>query len=326
VAINLAFFGLTREPFSPAPDPTFLYLSPTHDEALAQLVYGVTERKAFVLLTGEIGTGKTTLLRALMQRVGDRTGMAFVTHSGLSFEGIVECIMNGFGIAKPGQSLAQQLLALQAYLADGARAGQNAVIILDEAQNLSPETLEQIRLLSNLETASEKLLQIVLAGQPEVARTLAQPALRQFEQRIALRCTVSPLNPAETRDYIHARLRMAGAATTNTFTDEAIERIARWTRGIPRMINNVCDHCLVIGYAEQVRRIDRKIADEAIRYFERATGSARRRGGWPSVPRRAIVWASGAGVAAAAAVAAAHLDIVHALTDFARSMRDLVIR
>src|SRR5262245_37692411 len=259
--INLAFFGLAREPFGSAPDPSFLYLSPTHDEALAQLVYGVTERKAFVLLAGEIGTGKTTLLRALMQRVGEHTAMAFVTHSALSFEGIVECIMNGFGIAKPGQSLAQQLLALQAFLADGARAGQNAVIILDEAQNLSPEALEQVRLLSNLETASEKLLQIVLAGQPELANTLALPSLRQFDQRIALRCTVSPLNPVETRDYIHARLRMAGAPTANTFTDEAIERIARFTRGVPRLINNVCDHCLVIGYANQVGRLDRKSAE-----------------------------------------------------------------
>ena len=324
MAINLAFFGLAKEPFSPTPDPAFLFLSPTHDEALAQLVYTVTERKAFMLLTGEIGTGKTTLLRALMERVGEHTAMAFVTHSALSFEGIVECIMNGFGIAKPGQSLAQQLLALQGFLADGARAGQNAVIILDEAQNLSPETLEQVRLLSNLETASEKLLQIVLAGQPEVMATLRLPSLRQFEQRIALRCTVSPLSPAETRDYIHARLRMAGAAATNTFTDDAIERIARSTRGVPRLINNLCDHCLVIGYANQIRRIDKKLADEAIRYFRRPSGGRRSR--VPRLPRRALVWASGAGVAVAAAVAAVRLDVVNVLMDFARSMRDLVVR
>jgi len=233
--------------------------------------------------------------------------------------------VNGFGIAKPGQSLAQQLLSLQAFLADGARAGQNAVIILDEAQNLSPETLEQVRLLSNLETASEKLLQIVLAGQPELANTLALPSLRQFDQRIALRCTVSPLNPVETRDYIHARLRMAGAPTANTFTDEAIERIARFTRGVPRLINNVCDHCLVIGYANQVRRIDRKIAEEAIRYFRRPSRGRRGLSGW-AAPRRTLVWASGAGVAAAAAVAAVRLDILDVVIDLARSLRDLVAR
>src|SRR5262245_7280712 len=278
MGINLTFFGLTKEPFGPAPDPTFLYLSPTHDEALAQLVYGVTDRKGFMLLTGEIGTGKTTLIRALMQRVGEHTTMALVTHSALSFEGIVECIMNGFGIAKPGQSLAQQLLSLQTFLADGARAGQNAVIILDEAQNMPHETLEQIRLLSNLETTSDKLLQIVMAGQPELATTLQLPILRQFDQRIALRCIVSPLNAAETRDYIHARLRMAGAATTNMFTDEAIERIARWSRGVPRLINNLCDHCLVIAYADQFRRIDRKVVDQAIQYFRRTAGGRRRRG------------------------------------------------
>jgi general secretion pathway protein A len=324
VAINLAFFGLVKEPFSPTPDPAFLFLSPTHDEALAQLVYTVTERKAFMLLTGEIGTGKTTLLRALMQQLGDHTAMAFVTHSALAFDGLVECIMNGFGIAKPGQSLAQQLLALQAFLADNARAGQNAVIILDDAQNLTPETLEQIRLLSNLETASETVLQIVLAGQPELATTLALTTLRQLDQRISLRAMVGRLSPSETRDYIHARLRMAGAATTSAFTDEAIERIGRWTRGVPRLINNLCDHCLVIAYAEQIRRVDRNIVDQAIRYFQRAAGGGKRRR--PSVPRRALLWLSGAGVAAAAAVAAVHLDAGGMLMNFVRSVLDLVIR
>jgi general secretion pathway protein A len=324
MAINLEYFGLVKEPFSPTPDPAFLYLSPTHDEALAQLIYAVTERKGFMLLTGEIGSGKTALLRALMEHLGDRTAVAYVALSALSFEGLVECIMNGFGMAKPGQTLAQQLLALQGFLADGARAGQNAVIILDEAQNLAPATLEQVRLLSNLEMASEKLLQIVLSGQPEIAETLALPSLRQFDQRIAVRCALRPLSVSETRDYIHSRLRTAGAVTPNTFTDDAIERIARWTRGVPRLINSVCDHCLMIGYADQIRRIDRKVADEAIAYFQRGAKPAKR--GGARLPRRALVWASAATAAAAAAVAAVRLDLLAVLRDLARSVRDLVVR
>src|SRR5262245_56789535 len=178
MAANLAFFGLAREAFSPAPDPPFLFLSPGHDEALSHLLYGVTERKAFMLLTGEVGTGKTTLLRALLTRLGSETAVSLVTHSALPFEGLLECILDGFGIAKGASSTAQQLLALQAYLLDRYRAGHNTVIILDEAQNLTRETLERVRLLSNLETATDKILQIVLSGQPELAATLEAPELR----------------------------------------------------------------------------------------------------------------------------------------------------
>jgi general secretion pathway protein A len=331
MAINLAFFGLSREPFNPAPDPSFLFLSPGHEDALGLLVYGVTERKAFMLLTGEIGTGKTTLLQALMAQLSNHTAVAFVTQSTLPFEGIVECILDGFGIAKPGQSTAQQLLALQAFLMDRYHAGQNAVVILDEAQNLTLETLEQIRLLSNLETRAAKILQIVLVGQPELATKVERPELRQLDQRIALRCRTVPLTASETRDYIQTRLRVAGATTPGMFSDEAVERIARETRGIPRLINNVCDYCLVIGYADQRRRIDRKIADEAIRYFRKPSGWSRRLR--RLARRRAFVWMSGAGVAAATGLVAVHLDVGRVLGSYsahlvglARSMRDLVMR
>jgi general secretion pathway protein A len=326
MAINLAFFGLAREPFQPSPDPSFLFRSPGHDEALAQLEYGVTERKGFILLTGEIGTGKTTLLQALMQQLGDHTAVASVTHSTLPFEGIVEYILNAFGINAAGQSIAQHLLALQAFLMARYRAGQNAVVILDEAQNLTPETLERIRLLSNFETASEKILQIVLAGQPELAVQLERPELRQLNQRMALRCRTMPLTAAETRDYIQTRLRLAGATQPAIFSEEAVSRIARATRGIPRIINNICDHCLVIGYADQVRRIDGKIADAAIRYFSQREGRHREARVRRLVPRRALMWVSGAGVVAAAALTSLRLDLAQALVGLARSMRELVMR
>jgi general secretion pathway protein A len=331
MAANLAFFGLAREPFSPTPDPAFLFLSPGHDEALAQLLYGVNERKAFILLTGEVGTGKTTLLRALMGRLGSDTAVSLVTHSALPFEGLIEYILDGFGIAKGGQSTVQQLLALQAYLVDRYHAGQNTVIILDEAQNLGRETLERVRLLSNLETTTDKILQIVLTGQPELAATLEAPELRQLDQRIALRCRTIPLSPAQVRDYIETRLHVAGAAGPGLFTDEAVDRIARASRGIPRMINNICDHCLVVGYADQVRRIDRKVADEAIRYFGKPAGRSRRQPERSN--RRTLVWLSGAGAAAAAALLALQREVGHVLgsysahlMDWARSMRDMVSR
>ncbi len=326
MAINLAFFGLARDPFEPAPDPAFLFLSPGHEEALAQLVYGVTERKGLILLTGEVGTGKTTLLRALMTQLGDHTAVAFVTHSTLPFEGLVECILDAFGIAKPGQSMAQQLLALQGFLMDRYHAGQNAVVILDEAQNLTPGALERIRLLSNFEAASEKIFQIVLAGQPELAAQLERPELRQFNQRIALRCRTVPLTPAESRDYIQTRLRLAGASSPSVFSDEAVHHITRAAHGIPRMINNICDHCLVVGYADQVRRIDGKIAAEAIRYFSQHAGRRWRPRARKRVPGRALVWVSGAGGVAAAALANLHLSLVQALMGLARSMRELVMR
>src|SRR5262245_10340407 len=328
MGVNLTFFGLAREPFNPAPDPAFLYLSPGHDEALAQLLYGVNERKAFMLLTGEVGTGKTTLLRALLTKLGPDTAVSLVTHSALPFEGLIECILDTFGIAKVGQSTAQQLLALQAYLLDRYHAGQNTVIILDEAQNFTRETLERVRLLSNLETATDKILQIVLAGQPELAAILETQELRQLDQRIALRCRTVPLSRPQVRDYIETRLRVAGAASPGMFTDEAVDRIARASRGVPRMINNLCDHCLVIGYADQVRRIDRKITDEAIQYFSKSSGSRRRTRG--PARGRGVVWVSGA---AAAAALLAVREVGHALSsysghlmDWARSMRDMVSR
>jgi type II secretory pathway predicted ATPase ExeA len=286
--MHLAFYGLQENPFNATPDPRFLYLTEGHREALAQLVYGVQEQKGFILLTGEVGTGKTTLLRALLERLDSTTAVAFVTNSMLPFDGILEYALEDFGIAKPGESHAQRLFTLQNFLIERRRSGQNTVLILDEAQNLGAETLEQIRLLSNFETATEKILQILLVGQPELTAKLELPGLRQLRQRIGLRCRISPLTREETHDYIRTRLRIAGTRDRGLFTERAIARIAAYSSGFPRVINTVCDHCLLIGYADQRQRIDRDIVDEAIEYLEQTDAALRN--AWRRLLRRSATW------------------------------------
>jgi general secretion pathway protein A len=273
----LGFFGLKEKAFSSTPDPKFLFLTPSHREALAQLVYGVREQRGFMVLTGEVGTGKTTLLRALVQRLDSTTSVAYLAHAALPFEGLLEYLLEDFGIAKGEQSQAQRLVTLNHFLIEQRRSGRGSVLIIDEAQNIDAQTLEQVRLLSNFETSTEKLLQIVLAGQPELSEKLNLPELRQLKQRIGLRCRIARLMPEETRQYIRTRLRIAGANDLTIFGDDAVRRIAAYTGGIPRLVNIVCDHCLVIGYAEQKRRIDGRIAEEAVRYMDDDSPSPRRR-------------------------------------------------
>ena len=295
----LTFYGLKEKPFNATPDPKFLYLTPGHREALAQLLYGVQENKGFIVLTGEVGTGKTTLLRALLQRLDGNTAVAFIFNSMLPFDGVLEYMLEEFGIAKTAGTQAQRLFALNNFLIERRRVSQNTVLILDEAQNLDPPTLEQVRLLSNLETPSDKLLQILLVGQPELRAKLQLPKLRQLKQRIGLSCSIPPLTPEETRKYIRMRLRIAGARALGIFTDRAVGRIAEYTGGIPRLVNIICDHCLIIGYADQERRIDRDIVSQAIEYLEEGKlphrqGWAVTRGGWITPTR----WALGAVAAA----------------------------
>jgi general secretion pathway protein A len=229
--------------------------------------------------------------------------VAFVFNTTLPFDQILEYILEEFGIPRPGDSPARRLFALNTFLTERCRAGLTTVLIVDEAQNLAPETLEQIRLLSNFETPTEKLLQIVLVGQPEIRAKLELPELRQLKQRIALRCQIPPLTATETRDYIRTRLRIAGATDLGLFTERALGRIADYTRGVPRLVNIVCDHCLLIGYADQQRRIDRDIVEEAIDYLEdgsrrRGRGRALARGwvtrvfGWTAIGARDVAeWA-----------------------------------
>ena len=308
----LSFYGLKEKPFNATPDPKFLYLSAAHREALAQLVYGTQERKGFIVLTGNVGTGKTTLLHALRQRLNARTAVSFVVNSSLSFDGILEFMLEDLGIAKGAESRSQRLLALNDFLIEQERAGQNTVLVLDEAQNLDPLTLEQIRLLSNFETPNNKLLQIVLAGQPELKAKLLLPQLQQLKQRIELRCQIAPLTGEQAREYIRTRLRVAGARDLGVFSERAVERITKYSGGVPRLISIVCDHCLVFGYADQQRRIGRHTVNEAIKYLEHGTSAPRKlRGLRDATPQRLARW--GLGTAALALVSilvtlAVHFD------------------
>ena len=272
----LKFYGLLEKPFNATPDPRFLYMSPGHREALAQLYYGTQERKGFILLTGKVGTGKTTLLHALRQRLDGQTAVSFIFTSTLPFDDMLEYVLVDLGIGKREESRARRIIAFNDFLVERERFRQNTVLIIDEAQNLTSETMEQVRLLSNFETATTKLLQILLVGQPELRVKLELPELRQLKQRISLRCQILPLTVEEARMYIRYRLRIAGARDLGLFTDEAIERIAEYSGGIPRVINVLGDHSLLFGYADQTRRIDRSSVNEAIEYMEQGMPRQRR--------------------------------------------------
>lgn len=279
MAIYLDFYGLERDPFGPTADPDFLYLTPGHKEALAQLLYAIQEKKGFILVTAEVGMGKTTLLQALRHELDSTTAVAYVSNSMLPFPGILEYMLEEFEIQKPGESHAQRLVVLQNFLLERHRTGQSTVLILDEAQNLYPQTLEQIRLLSNFETTKEKILQIVLVGQPELLARLDLPELRQLKQRIAILCTIPAMTSSATRNYIRTRLRLAGARDLGIFTEEALARISTRYGGVPRVVNTLCDHCLLIGYADQTRRVGTDIVDQALSYL---------RGGAPVQSRRQV--------------------------------------
>jgi len=294
----LNFYGLREAPFSPAPDPKFLFQSARHKEALAQLIYGVRERKGFIVLTGEIGTGKTTLLRALLERMDKMTHVAYVHNSALDIDGLLEYILRDWGVKSEAQTHAQRLFELNEFLIEQHRQGLSPVLVVDEAQNLGVNTLEAIRMLSNFETSNQKLMQILLVGQPELRAKLDLPELRQLKQRIGLRCHIAPLSAEESRLYIRHRLRIAGAADAGIFTDGAIQKIADYSGGTPRVINIVCDHCLLSGFADSKKRIDAGTVKEAIEYLQEGERSEwKRRRRITLVPGRSAVWAARSGVA-----------------------------
>jgi type II secretory pathway predicted ATPase ExeA len=262
------FFGLRENPFNVNPDPRYLYLTQSAQEALACLTYGVDTRKGFILLTGEVGTGKTTLLNRLLDWLHEqRVATAFVFNPRLSVTQFFDFMMADFGIPCESHLKSQMLLRLNQWLLDRYQAGERAVLIVDEAQNLSPQMLEEIRLLTNLETSTEKLLQIVLAGQPELEHKLNQPQLRQLRQRITLWAKTRPLTLEETRGYIHERLNIAGSSDGEVFGQSAIEVVHRYARGIPRVTNLLCEHALISAFVDQTRPVSASIVEEVAHDF-----------------------------------------------------------
>jgi type II secretory pathway predicted ATPase ExeA len=263
------FFGLRANPFNVNPDPRYLFLTRHTEEALACLTYGIQSRKGFVLLTGEVGTGKTTLINKLLEWLRlQQVATAFVFNSRLNVPQFLDYMMADFGIPSDSRAKSQILLRLYNWLLDRYRAGETAVLIVDEAQNLSDEVLEEIRMLTNLETFTEKLLQIVLVGQPELEHKLRQPQLRQLRQRLTLRAKTHPLTLDETRSYVQQRLRIAGSNGQLIFDPEAVESVYRYAGGIPRVINLLCEHCLVSAFVDQQKVIGPSVVDSVARDFD----------------------------------------------------------
>jgi type II secretory pathway predicted ATPase ExeA len=263
------FYGLRANPFNVNPDPRYLFLTRHTEEALACLTYGIQSRKGFVLLTGEVGTGKTTLINKLLEWLRlQQVATAFIFNSRLNVPQFLDYMMADFGIPCDSRAKSQILLRLYNWLLDRYRAGETAVLIVDEAQNLSDEVLEEIRMLTNLETFTEKLLQIVLVGQPELEQKLKQPQLRQLKQRLTLRAKTHPLTLEETKAYIQQRLRIAGSNGNQIFEPEAMISIHRYSSGIPRVINLVCEHCLVSAFVDQQKVIGPSVVDNVARDFD----------------------------------------------------------
>jgi general secretion pathway protein A len=263
------FFGLREDPFRVNPDPRYLFVTPGTKEALASLAYGIRNRYGIILMTGEVGTGKTTLLHAIMDGLHETQAVtAFIFNTRLSVGGLFNVLMTDFGISCESKTKTERLSRLNQWLLERFRAGQTTVLILDEAQNLSVEVLEEIRLLTNLETSTEKLLQIVLSGQPELEAKLRRTELRQLRQRIAIRCRTSALSVEETQGYILKRLSTAGAEGRPIFSPEAIESVYMYSQGIPRVINILCEHALIHAYADQMSLVSAAHVTEVAKDFE----------------------------------------------------------
>src|SRR5271155_1427305 len=264
-----SFFGLKESPFNANPDPRFLFFTKEVEEALSGLMYGVHNRKGFITLTGEVGTGKTTLINRLLEWLHQRRARtAFLFNSRMNTNQLIDFILAEFDIQCDSKSKSQQLMKLNHWLLDRYRNGETVVLIIDEAQNLTYPVMEEIRLLTNLETSTEKLLQIVLSGQPELEEKLKLPQLRQLRQRITLRCKTAPLTTEQTFDYIAERLRIAGATGNTIFGKEAVEIIHMYSLGIPRVVNLLCEHALVNSYVEQQHVVTAKIVEDVAREFQ----------------------------------------------------------
>lgn len=260
-----SFYELKEKPFSLTPDPKFIYWSNKHREALASLLYAVRERRGFMVLTGEVGTGKTTLIRKLLGSLGDDTVTAFIFNPPRTVGELFAYMFEEFGLSLNGKTKGELVIQLSRFLIDRILKGQNTLLVIDEAQNLGPRMLEEIRLLSNLETNQEKLIQIILVGQPELAAMLKLPELRQLNQRVSVRYHLKPLNREETQEYVKQRLNIAGAMNNGIFDRAALEAIYRFSKGVPRLVNVISDHSLVSGYASDQRKVTVSLVREALK-------------------------------------------------------------
>ncbi len=258
------FYGLKERPFNVTSDPEFFFLSNKHKEALAHLHYGVSQRKGIIVLTGEIGTGKTTLCRFFLNDLAKNVKTAFIMNPRFSETQLLESIIADFGIMNTGKGKLGLVRELNNFLLNESALGNNVVLIIDEAQNLKPNILEQVRLLSNIETEKDKLLQVILVGQPELNARLNLYELRQLRQRIMVRYHILPLEDREVYGYIEHRLNIAGLAGGIDFTKEAVEIITTFSGGTPRLINMLCDRALLAGFAAETRRIDHNIINKCI--------------------------------------------------------------
>jgi general secretion pathway protein A len=266
-----AFFKLARNPFDLTPDPTYFVSTRRHNEALAALHYGIRRHKGFVVVTGEVGTGKTLLLRCLLRLLKESKDIAYayLFNSRLSPTEFLQYVLSDFGLPASGKNKSELLLDLGQFLVARGSKGLTTVLIVDEAHHLSEELLEEVRLLSNLETTDDKLLQIVLVGQPELDQKLDSIGLRQLKQRIALRAQLGPLDAEETKEYIDHRLRVAGVEgdSKRLFPPDAVEAVFRHSRGVPRLINTVCENALIIAYARQIPVITVDVVEDVAREF-----------------------------------------------------------
>lgn len=262
------YYGLTESPFDITPNPRFLFYSAKHREAFNHLLYGIRERKGFVQLTGEVGAGKTTLCRAMLEKLDGHFSTALILNPVLDANGLMKAIAMEFGLNVTGLDRLEILESINLFLLSLVEQGKDAVLIIDEAQDLTDELLEQVRLLSNLETDNRKLLQIVLMGQPELRDRLNNPKLRQLRQRITVRYHLRPLNRHEVSHYIRHRLEVSGAKGGPYFTQPALWRVHGYSGGIPRLVNALCDKALLAGYVKQTERIDWRMVGRAIRELE----------------------------------------------------------
>src|ERR1700677_4674132 len=265
------FFNLKLNPFELTPDPAFLFSTKRHNEALAALYYGVRQRKGFVVVTGEVGTGKTLLLRCLLRLLQESPDVAYayLFNSRLSSTEFLQYILADFGLPTSGKNKGELLLDLSRFLVSRGAKKLTTVLILDEAHHLSADILEEVRLLTNLETAETKLLQVVLVGQPELDEKLDSVGLRQLKQRIALRARLGALDWNETKGYIERRLQVAstGAETKTLFPEESVSAVFRHSRGCPRLINTLCENALITAYARQLQTITPGIIDDVAKDF-----------------------------------------------------------